>query len=106
MSDLIIKRTCPLGHTCRKVVDDHIEECMWFTKIVGNDPQTGEHIDRQECAIVWQPILMVENSSQIRGMTATMQGIRSENFAGALAIAKHVVQIKEVSDAHKTIENN
>ena len=39
-----IVMTCPLGSVCEEIKDNKVHRCMWFTKIVGTDPNTGEAI--------------------------------------------------------------
>tara|TARA_R110000803_G_scaffold127054_2_gene194586 strand:- start:2999 stop:3298 length:300 start_codon:yes stop_codon:yes gene_type:complete len=75
--ELEIKKTCPLGHTCRKIVGDHVEECHWYTKLVGMDPQTGKEVDEHSCAITWMPILATELSGQVRGANASILSLRN-----------------------------
>jgi hypothetical protein len=96
--DIEVKKTCPLGHTCRKTVDDHIEECMWYTKMVGADPQTGEAIDEYNCAISWQPILMVENSGQMRGVAVSVQSLRNETIKRQDVALGLVANAKTIGD--------
>jgi len=73
-----IVETCPLGSTCEKCVDDHIERCAWYTRITGKNPQTGEYEDQWKCAMAWQPILLVENSRQTRSTAAAIESFRNE----------------------------
>lgn len=72
-----IKKTCPLGHTCEKAVDGHIERCAWYTHLEGMHPQTGDRIDRWECAIAWQPVLTIELAGAVQSGNATMQSMRN-----------------------------
>lgn len=69
--------TCPLGHTCEKVVDDHIERCMWFTDVDGTNA-SGEVIKETKCAIAWQPILLLEIATTNRGQTHALESMRNE----------------------------
>lgn len=72
------KVTCPLGHTCEKVVDDHIERCAWYTEMQGNHPQTGQPTKQSRCAIVWNPILAVEVTGAARSVAASIESHRDE----------------------------
>jgi len=93
-----VVKTCPFGHTCRKVVDDKIEECMWYVHLEGENPQNGEKIDRVECAIVWQPLLLVENSRETGRVAASVQDLRNETikrqdaFLGVVANAQRSIE--------------
>jgi len=64
-----VKLTCPLGHTCERVVDDHVERCVWYKELAGRDPQSEEVLQRWDCAIAWLPLLNVEMSGTNRGQT-------------------------------------
>lgn len=71
-------RTCPLGHTCEKAVDGKVERCRWFVRVQGMDPQTGQSVDKDDCAITWLPILTIEMSRTNRGQTAALESFRNE----------------------------
>ena len=81
-----IKVTCPLGHTCEKVVDGAIERCAWYTNIQGKDPQSEEIIDQGKCAMAWQPILLIENAQTNRGQTQALESFRNEVVVGQQAV--------------------
>lgn len=88
---LKVVTSCPLGHTCEKVEGDTINRCQWYTNIKGNNPQTGEAMDKWDCAMAWQPLLLIENSQQSRAMAATFQSLRNaaiENQKAALGKPK------------------
>ena len=93
-----VKKTCPFGHTCRKVVGDAIEECMWYIHMEGENPQNGEKIDKVECAIVWQPLLMIENSRETNRVAETVQELRGEHVQGVKALLG-------AGNAQRTIEH-
>ena len=75
---LEVKLTCPLGHTCERVVDGAIERCMWYKELAGRDPQSEEVVQRWDCAIAWLPLLNVEMSGTNRGQTAAIESMRNE----------------------------
>ena len=93
-----VVKTCPLGHTCRKVVDDKIEECMWYVHMEGENPQNGEKIDRAECALVWQPLLTIEGSRETQRVAASIHSMRDETLhrqdmlLGVVANAKRNIE--------------
>lgn len=82
MSENSIKTvyTCPLGHSCERIVGDTIHKCMWLVKISGKNPQSEEIVDRQECAITSLTMLSLENTQAIRGTTATVESLREETI--------------------------
>jgi hypothetical protein len=67
-------KTCPLGHTCA--------ECRWYIRLRGTNPQTGQEVDNEDCAIAWLPTLLVENSQQQRGTAAAVESFRNEMVRG------------------------
>lgn len=72
------KMTCPLGHKCQEAKGDHIEQCAWFTKIAGENPQTGDVVDEFGCAMSWLPVLLVENARTSRSTSAAVESFRNE----------------------------
>ena len=54
------------------------QQCMWFVQIRGTHPQTGEPVDEWDCAMVWQPLLLIENSAQQRATGAAVESFRNE----------------------------
>ncbi len=92
--------TCPLGSTCKKVVDDHMEVCMWLVTVKGEDPQTGEKIDKDNCAMSWQPILMVENSKETRSVGDSLISLRNET------VKRQDKALGMVTGLEKDIANN
>jgi len=52
--------------------------CSWFTQIRGTNPNTGQDVDEWGCAIVWLPVLLVENSQQQRQTGAAVESFRNE----------------------------
>ena len=54
------------------------QECMWFVQVRGKHPQTGEPVDEWDCAMVWQPLLLIENSAQQRSTGAAIESFRNE----------------------------
>lgn len=68
------KSNCPLDgfKPCREL------DCAWFMKISGSNPNTGDKIDDWGCAVVWTPILMIENSLMQRQTGAAVESFRNE----------------------------
>ena len=74
--------TCPLGSKCEEARDGKIYRCAWFTKLAGENPQTGELIDEQGCAMSWMPMLLIENGRQQRSTSAAVESFRNEVVKG------------------------
>ena len=62
--DLEIEFTCPLGSECEEIRDNKIYRCMWYTKVSGTDPNTGELHDDWSCAISWMPTLQIDKGQK------------------------------------------
>lgn len=67
------KKTCPM---LKKPCIEH--DCMWWMHVRGSHPQTGQEVDEWGCAMVWQPVLMLENSAQQRATGAAVESFRNE----------------------------
>jgi len=87
-----IKKKCPLvGEECWG------HECEWYQQIRGTHPQTGEPIDEYMCAMLWQNILLIENSQQQRQTGAAVESFRNELTTGVgnmVALAKQNMNYK------------
>ena len=55
---------------------------MWYTKVVGTDPNTGETVDDWSCAISWMPTLQIEMSNTNRSQSAALESFRNETVKG------------------------
>jgi hypothetical protein len=68
------KNGCPLDSfaPCRQL------DCAWFTQVRGTNPNTGKEVDEWACAIVWLPMLTIENSQQQRQTGAAVESFRNE----------------------------
>jgi hypothetical protein len=67
------------GSFCPLLKKDCIQmKCMWFTHIMGTNPNTGKDTDEWTCAIAWLPVLLVENSGQQRQTGAAVESFRNE----------------------------
>lgn len=92
--DLEVKFTCPLGSECEEIKDNKIYRCMWYTKVVGQDPNTGETIDDWSCAISWMPTLQIETSSTQRGVSTALESFRNETVKGQAQFNQLLTQAK------------
>lgn len=70
--------SCPLGHKCEEARDGAIHRCVWFTKIQGQNPSTGEVVDEHGCAMSWLPVLLIENARVTRGTSGAIESFRNE----------------------------
>lgn len=92
MTHIPIKPTCPLGSVCEAIKDGAIHRCKWFTEVMGMNPQTGEQINRWDCAIAWLPVLTLEMSRTNQGQTAALENLRNivaDDNQRLLEVARH-----------------
>jgi len=74
--------TCPLGSVCEEIKDNKLHRCIWYTKVRGKDPNTGENVDDWSCAISWMPLLQIEMSNTNRSQSAALESFRNETVKG------------------------
>jgi hypothetical protein len=86
---------------------------VWFIKLAGANPNTGEMLDEFGCSMAWMPILMIENSQQQRSTAAAVESFRNEMVRATesnqqiLHSAMKVVPVDEVKDPEiKVIESD
>lgn len=76
------KILCPLmGGECIEdgsIRDGELVSCRFWVNVQGLHPQTGETISNGDCAFVWTPILMIENSKVNRETGAAVESFRNE----------------------------
>ena len=76
------KILCPLmGGECIEdgsIKDGELVACRFWVTVQGLHPQTGETINNGDCAIAWNPILMIENSKVNRETGAAVESFRNE----------------------------
>jgi hypothetical protein len=99
--DLEVEFTCPLGSECEEIRDNKIYRCMWYTKLVGDDPNTGELIEDWSCAISWMPTLQIEMSKTNRGQTEALESFRNETVKGQAEFNKLITMSKTNNLGHK-----
>jgi hypothetical protein len=56
-----------------------IRRCAWYTKLVGQHPQTGAETEQWSCAMATIPLLQIETSNQVRGVQAAVESQRNED---------------------------
>ena len=80
-------KSCPLGSKCVTVINGSVVRCAWHIKLFGQDAQGNKH-DNWGCAMTWLPILLIENSNQLRGTTSAVESLRNETIARQDAAVK------------------
>lgn len=76
------KIICPLmGDECVEdgsIRNGELVACRFWVHVLGKDPQTGKDLDNADCAFVWTPLLMIENSKVNRETGAAVESFRNE----------------------------
>jgi hypothetical protein len=91
--------------TCPFLNKDCIEDkCMFWTKLIGEDPQTRQPYDQWSCAIAWLPVMLVENSQMTRQGTSTVQEFRSEVHGAAKMLADESIRRRELEETRLEID--
>ncbi len=75
---------CPLGSKCESLKEDsegpYLEVCPWYTEIAGTNPQTGEQINKKQCAVAWMPLLSVQHAQATSGVNEAVCSLRDETI--------------------------
>ena len=69
------KLVCPLH---RKPMVEVCHRCPWWQQVRGRNPNTGEEIDRWECAVAILPLLLIETAKEVRQGAAATESFRNE----------------------------
>lgn len=72
-------KTCPLGHAC--------PECHWNVRLRGVNPNTGQEVDEDGCAIAWLPVLLIEQTREQVKANNTVGDFRDQMVQGNQQIA-------------------
>lgn len=61
--------------------------CRFYIQIQGMDPNTGQSVNKWDCAIAWLPMLLIENSQMQRQTGASTDKVANEidKFRGQMA---------------------
>jgi hypothetical protein len=66
---------CPLKH---KDVSKVCHKCAWYTRITGMNPQTGEHMDKWDCAIAQLVFVGLDTAKATYESGAVTQELRND----------------------------
>jgi hypothetical protein len=104
----MIKRTCPYGHKCKTTDNEGnvIEKCMFFIEMHERNVETTEIRVKEECAIAWTPILLLENArlmAEVRGTTESFRDemLKSNEKASATMAAALIVGKQQLLDHNR-----
>jgi hypothetical protein len=89
------EKTCPLGHTCDK--------CKWNIRVRGMDPQSGQEIDREDCAIAWIPTLLIDTARQTYSVGGAVESLRETVASGNSKFNEALVRLAEEESESKRI---
>jgi len=54
------------------------KKCVFWTRVIGKNPQNEETLDHWACAVSWIPMLLIENSQMSRQTGAATESMRNE----------------------------
>lgn len=83
---------CPLY---RKPMSEVCHECPMWTCIKGKDPQSGEDLDRWECAYALAPLLQIEVARNVRQVQAATESFRNEMIKAQTALIQQGEAMKQ-----------
>lgn len=66
---------CPMW---RKPQSKVCHTCPWWTNVAGANPQTGERLDRWDCAMTWAPLLAVNAAREANAAACEISAFRVE----------------------------
>jgi hypothetical protein len=77
------KIICPLmgGEPCVEdgsIRNGELVSCRFWVQVQGLHPQTGETINKSDCAMCWTPVLLIENTKINRETGAAVESFRNE----------------------------
>ncbi len=79
--------------------------CAWYTRVQGNDMNSGAQVDSYECAIAWMPMLLIENSGMQRSTAAAIESFRNETIKANIMNQRILLaKTKEANADMKIIE--
>lgn len=76
---------CPFH---KKPMEQVCHKCPLWTQLRGMNPNTGQEVDRWDCALAHMPMLLVENSQQSR-----QTGAAVESFRNAMVVQNDVLRV-------------
>lgn len=79
-------------------------KCMFWTKLIGEDPQTRKAYDQWGCAIAWLPIMLVENAQMTRQGSSTVQEFRNDVHRVGTALAEESIKRRELEQQRLEID--
>lgn len=53
------------------------DACAFWTEVRGTHPQTGSEINQKACAVTWLPLLMIDQTQQVRHHAAAADQARN-----------------------------
>lgn len=70
-------------------------KCRFWITVQGQNPQTGETVNNEDCSFAWMPMLMIENSKVNRETGAAVESLRNENVSTGGQITNALMQLVE-----------
>ncbi len=77
---------CPLH---KQPMAEVCHRCPWWLKIVGTNPQTGDPVEKWECAVAMQVMAQMDTTRKVVGVVEATDSMRNELIERADAAAEH-----------------
>lgn len=96
------KIICPMmgGKPCVEdgsIVDGELVACRFWVHVRGVDKNTNAEVDNGDCAIAWLPVLLIENSSVNREVSAEVGAMRNESVTTSQQLTAAIIQASTVN---------
>lgn len=73
--------------------------CMWYTRMTGKHPQSGQDMDMYDCSIKWLPVLLIENSKETRQLAAATESARNEDVIKGTQLVNAIMHASAQANA-------
>lgn len=93
-----IKIICPMlgGEPCVEdgsIRNGELVKCRFWVTVMGSNPQTGEVLNKGDCAMAWMPMLLIENSKVNRETGAAVESMRNESVTTGAQLTEALLQV-------------
>jgi len=88
---------CPLTHK-----DCLEKECKWWVHLLGENPQSGQMLDKSDCAVNWIPLLLIEVAKEGKASGIAVESMRNETVkvlqGGFITLINGLDKTKQLED--------
>jgi len=77
--------------------------CKFWVHLLGNDPQTGQPVDKWDCSFRFFPMLLIENAQQTRQAGAAVESLRNEMTVGQRTLSAALMGLISVAEQARSL---